>query len=143
MGITDIPPSYDAFETWSRAYEREQFRFTETNQRVGTATRDLFASWFPRVLTPFVRYGIYAMLDDAMISSFGFPQPLPGTRAMLRGSLKLRGRAVRWFPPRRVGHFFTDSRNRTHPTGYEIGALGPPKLVAADQRRELRHSETK
>lgn len=74
MGITDIPPSYDAFETWSRAYEREHFRFTETNQRVGTATRDLFASWFPGLLTPLVRYGIYAMLDEAMISSFGFPQ---------------------------------------------------------------------
>ena len=135
MGITDIPPTYDAFEAWAKDYERDQFRFTEANQRIGSATRDLFASWFPRVVTPMVRYGIYAMLDDVMIASFGFPKPLPLTRPMLRASLKLRGRAVRWLPPRRAAHFFTDNPNRTHRDGYEIAALGPPRLIAAEQRR--------
>ena len=43
MGIADIPPSYEAFEAWSRDYERAQFRFADTNQRIGSATRDLFA----------------------------------------------------------------------------------------------------
>ena len=135
MGIVSIPPSYEAFEAWSRAYEREHFRFADTNQRVGSATRDLFASWFPRIFTPVVRYGIYAMLDDAMISSFGFPRPLPLTRPLLRGALKLRGQAVRWLPPRRVPHFFTDARNRTHTRGYEISRLGPERLVVAEAKR--------
>jgi hypothetical protein len=49
--------------------------------------------------------------------------------------LKLRGRAVRWLPPRKTAHFFTDNRNRTHPDGYAISRLGPPKLVAAEARR--------
>jgi hypothetical protein len=138
MGITDIPSSYQAFEAWSRAYEREQFRFAESNRRVGTSTRDLFASWAPRVLTPVVRYAIYAMLDDDMIAAFGFPKPLPFTRAMLRAALKLRGRVVRWLPPLREAHFFTDDPNRTHPEGYRIGELGPRKLVAAAQRRSER-----
>ena len=135
MGIVDIPPSYEAFEAWSRAYERDQFRFTDTNQRVGAATRDLFASWFPRIVAPVVRYSVYAMLDEAMIASFGFPKPLPMTRRLLTGALKLRGRAVRWLPPRRSPHFFTDGRNRTHRDGYQIAALGPPRLVAAEKRR--------
>jgi hypothetical protein len=135
MGIADIPASYEAFETWSREYERRTFRFADTNQRVGTATRDLFAAWFPRILTPVVRYSIYAMLDDDMINSFGFPRPLPGTRALLRGALKLRGWAVGWLPPLRSPHFFTDDRNRTHPDGYQIDRLGPPKLVAAETKR--------
>jgi hypothetical protein len=135
MGIVDIPPSYEAFEAWSLAYERQHFRFTESNQRVGAATRDLFASWFPRVFTPMVRYGIYAMLDDDMIRSFGFPKPLPLTRPLLRGVLRLRARALRWFPARREAHFFTDDRNRTHPEGYRIAELGPPRLVAADKRQ--------
>lgn len=134
MGIVDIPASYDAFEAWSRAYEREHFRFAESNRRVGTSTRDLFASWAPRALTPIVRYGIYAMLDDAMIASFGFPKPLPLTRRLLRSTLKWRGRVVRWLPPLREPHFFTDDRNRTHPGGYRIRELGPPRLVAAEQR---------
>src|SRR6185503_13460648 len=135
MGIKDIPPSYDAFETWWRNYERDQFRFAETNKGIGSATRDLFASWAPRVFTPFVRYGIYAMLDDVMLESFGFPKPLPMTRGLLHGALKLRGRVIRFFPPRKKAHFFTDNPNRTHRNGYEIGNLGPPKLVAAEQKK--------
>ena len=74
MGITGIPPSYDAFEAWSRDYERRQFRFADTNHRIAVSTRDLFASWFPRIATPIVRYSIYAMLDEAMIASFGFSE---------------------------------------------------------------------
>lgn len=135
MGIVDIPPSYEAFEDWSRDYERQHFWFAETNQRVGTATRELFVTWFPRLLAPFVRYGIYAMLDETMIMAFGFPKPLPGTRPLTRLVLRLRGRAVRWLPPRRTAHFFTDAPNRTHPEGYQISQLGPPRLVAAEERR--------
>ena len=138
MGITGIPDSYEAFEEWKNRYEREQFRFAETNHRVGASTRDLFASWFPRVFTPIVRYSIYAMLDDSMLQAFDFPKPLPLTRSLLRGSLKLRGAFVRFLPARRTPHFFTDDRNRTHPNGYEVSTLGPPKLVAAERRIESR-----
>src|SRR4029078_7429407 len=74
MGIHDIPDSYEAFETWARDYERAQFRFAESNRKIGSATRDLFASWTPRFAAPIVRYGIYALLDDAMIEAFGFPK---------------------------------------------------------------------
>jgi hypothetical protein len=135
MGITGIPGSYEAFEAWSRAFEREHFRFAETNHRVGAATRDLFASWVPRVAAPAVRYGIYAILDDDMLAAFGFPRPLPLTRPVLRGMLRLRGHLVGWLPPRREPHFFTDDRNRTHPKGYEIRELGPERLIAGERRR--------
>ena len=84
---------------------------------------------------PFVRYSIYAMLDDAMIAAFGFPRPLPLTRPLLSAALTLRGRFVRWLPARPRPHFFTDSRNRTYPRGYRISELGPPRLVAAERRR--------
>jgi hypothetical protein len=138
MGITDIPPSYEAFEAWSLAYERKHFQFAASNQRVGTSTRKIFESWAPRVMAPVVRYSIYAMLDDNMITAFGFPKPLPLTRPLLRGALKLRGRVLRFFPPLKEPHFFTDDKNRTHPDGYRIGELGPPKLIAADERRRAR-----
>lgn len=129
MGIHDIPPSYEAFEQWAAEYERVQFRFTESNRRIGTATRNLFASWFPRITAPIVHYCIYALLDDAMLDAFGFPKPLPMVRTLIRLTLKLRGRIVRWLPPRREPHFFTDYPNRTYPQGYEIGKLGPPGLL--------------
>ena len=135
MGIDDIPLTYETFEDWARAYERRTFRFTETNQKIGAATRDLFASWYPRPLAPVVRWAIYALLDDAMLEAFGFPRPLPGARGLIGSMLRLRGRIVRWLPPRRKPNFFTNRPNRTHSQGYEISSLGPPRLVAAERRR--------
>ena len=136
MGIDNIPLTYEAFENWARAYEHRTFRFTETNQKIGAATRDLFASWYPRPLAPVVRWAIHALLDDAMLQAFGFPRPLPGARGLIGGVLRLRGRIVRWLPPRRRSNFFTDRRNRTHLRGYEIASLGPPRLVAAEREKE-------
>ena len=137
MGIDAIPPTYEAFENWAREYEQKTFRYTETNQKIGAATRDLFASWYPKLLAPVVRQAVYALLDDEMLNAFGFPRPLPAMRAVVRGALRLRGRIVRWFPPRRKPDFFTDRRNRTHPRGYRIQSLGPPQLIAADERKSF------
>lgn len=132
MGITDIPESYEAFEAWARAYEREQFRYADSNARIGVATRDLFASWAPRFLAPLVHQSIYALLDPAMRTAFGFPPPHPLVQAFVHGVLRIRARVVRRLPPRRTAHFFTDDRNRTYPGGYRIAALGPPRLVARE-----------
>jgi hypothetical protein len=136
MGIRDIPPAYDAFAAWAAAYERATFRYTESNRRVGVATRDLFAGWYPRPLAPLVRRGIYALLDEPMLEAFGFPRPHPILRRMVGATLAARGRLIRWFPVRRTPNFFTDRRNRTHPKGYEIRDLGPERLREAARRRE-------
>lgn len=141
MGIHDIPSTYDAFQAWAASYEQRHLQFAETNQKIGAATRDLFASWFPRVFTPFVRYGVYALLDDAMIASFGFPKPLPGTRAIVGRTLWLRGRVVRWLPARTKPNFVTDRPNRTHPQGYRISELGPPRLIEAEARKRQTSAE--
>jgi hypothetical protein len=138
MGIRDIPASYEAFAAWSAEYERAQFRFTGTNQRIGAATRDLFASWFPRFTAPVVHYSIYALLDDSLLAAFGFPRPLPLTRPVIAAALRARGALTGLMPPRRSPHFFTDDRNRTHPKGYAIGELGPPRLIEAERRRGAR-----
>jgi mpaB/rubber oxygenase-like protein len=133
MGIRDIPPSYEAFEAWAGNYERAQFRYTEENRGIGTATRELFASWYPSFSRPLVRQAIHALLDDAMLAAFGFPRPLPLSRQAVGAVLELRGRLVRWLPPRRAPNFFTDRPNRTHPAGYRIADLGPPRLVAREK----------
>ncbi len=135
MGIEHIPPSYEAFEEWSRAYEKKTFRYTETNRNIGAATRDLFASWYPRPLVPLVRQAIHALLDNEMLDAFGFPRPMPGVRALIGGILRARARIVRWMPPRREPNFFTDRPNRTHLQGYSIDALGPPRLIQAQRER--------
>jgi hypothetical protein len=128
MGIREIPETYEKFQQFACDYERANFRFAETNQRIGAATRDLFASWMPRIFAPLVRWGIYALLDDAMLASFGFPRPFGFMRQLVSGALKLRGRIVRILPARKTPNFFTDRRNRTYPRGYEIVELGPPNV---------------
>src|SRR5437867_3860856 len=74
MNIKELPTDYDSFERFNREYERQHYRFTESNRRVGAATRELFVSWFPRFAAPVVRSTIYALLDDPLIDAFGFPR---------------------------------------------------------------------
>jgi len=136
MGIREIPPSYETFEAWAAGYERQTFRYTDSNRKIGEATRDLFAGWYPKVLAPVVHQAIYALLDDTMRDAFGFPRPHPLLSRMVLGSLVLRGRLVRWLPVRRRARFFTDGRNRTHPKGYEIAGLGPERLRDAERRKQ-------
>jgi hypothetical protein len=82
-----------------------------------------------------VRYTIYAMLDDKMLESFGFPKPFPIARMLVDKSLRLRGRLIRFLPPRKEPHFFMDNKNRTYAHGYTIKKLGPPKLVEREERQ--------
>ena len=125
MGIGDVPPSYEAFEVYNIEYERDHFRFAESNHRVGLATRELFAGWFPRPLRPLVHSAIYALLDDTLIEAFGFPRPTAAMRRLVEGALKVRSRALRLTPARRRPRLRTELRHRSYPEGYRVEALGP------------------
>jgi ER-bound oxygenase mpaB/B'/Rubber oxygenase, catalytic domain len=126
MNIRDIPADYNVFERFNKDYEREHYRFTEANQRVGTATRELFVGWFPYFLAPVVRSAIYALLEDRLIEAFGFPQPSPLMRWLVPGALRLRAGCLRLLPPRRKPRLRTETGNPTYPNGYVIEHLGPP-----------------
>jgi uncharacterized protein (DUF2236 family) len=126
MGIRDIPADYAEFERYNIEYERRQFRYTESNRRVGAATVEMFASWFPRVSRPLVRHAIYALLDDAVIDGFGFPRPSLAMRRAVGAALRLRARFVGRLPARRRPRLRTEMRHRSYPRGYRIEELGPP-----------------
>ena len=126
MNIRDIPVGYDVFERFNKDYEREHYRFTEANRRVGAATRELFASWFPRFLAPVVRSAIYALLDDRLIEAFGFPEPSRLMRRLVPGALRLRAGFVCLLPPLKEPRLRTEMGHPTYPQGYVIEHLGPP-----------------
>ena len=125
MNMKDLPADYESFEQFNRKYEHEHFRFTESNRRVGAATREMFVSWFPRLLRPLVRPGIHAILDEEMIRCFGFPRPSRLLRWLLTGTLKMRAFVLRWLPRRRRPFLRTAMKHRTYPDGYQIDKLGP------------------
>jgi hypothetical protein len=132
MNIKDIPADYKAFERFNVDYEREHFRYAETNALVGAATRDMFLSWFSRPLRPLVGPVINALMDEPLLTAFGFPRPSPSLRRLVEGALRLRGRAVRFLPARRRPVIRTELKHRSYPHGYRIEELGPPAAHSAD-----------
>lgn len=129
MGIQSIPDSYEAFEQYNLEYEREHFHYSESNQRVGESTLRLFLSWFPKPLRSLIQPFTYAIMDDRMIQAFGFPSPQPWQRRLLEQSLRMRGKLLRYFPPRQTPSFYSDEPQRSYPQGYDLTDLGPPKLL--------------
>jgi hypothetical protein len=125
MHIQNIPETYEELERYNREYEKENFRYSQTNQKLGEATRDLFLSWFPGWMRLPLKPLVYALLDETMLDAFGFEHPSPFLRFFLANLLKIRARLLRFFPPRNQPHFFVDHPIRSYPNGYEIANLGP------------------
>lgn len=128
MSIKNIPEDYTTLEQFNRDYEMQHYRFTEANQRVGAATRELFVSWFPWFLSPLVRSVIYSLLDDPLIDAFGFPRPSRLMRRVVPGALRLRAALAGLLPPHRRPRLRTEMAHPSYPEGYVIERLGPPEI---------------
>ncbi|MFI1970886.1 peptidase [Streptomyces cinnamoneus] len=125
MGIQDIPSTYADFEHCLDAYEREHFGWCEGGRRVSDATLELMASWYPRPLAPLVRGASLALLDDALLEAFRYERPHPAARALVRGALRARSKAVRLLPPRRTPHYARHNPEiKGYPNGYVVTELG-------------------
>ena len=125
MGIRDLPESYEAFEQFNRAFEREHFKYSPDNELIATATRNLFLSWFlPKWLYKVGAPFVHALMDDALLSAVGMRPAPRWLQAFVRGSLRLRGKWVGLLPPSRRPRLLTRIPTPTYPKGYEIGELG-------------------
>ena len=127
MNIKNIPPDYGRFERFNLDYEARHCRYSEANQRVGSATRELMVSWFPRFLAPLVRSAIYSLLDPHALAAFGFPQPIGAVRWLIIRALRLRGWCASYFSGGRRPRLRTEMVHRSYPAGYRIEDLGPPR----------------
>jgi hypothetical protein len=124
MNIKDIPGSYDAFEQFNLAYEREHFQYGETNRHIADKTLEVFLSWYPRVLSPVVAAVIYSLLDEPVRAAHDWPRPSELTRRLVVAGLKARAAALRYLPRRRRPHLLTEVRHRTYRRGYNLTELG-------------------
>lgn len=129
MGIRDIPADYAAFEQFNRVTELARFSYAESNMRIGSATRELFASWFPFWLRPLVRRVIHAMLDEPVREAFGFPQASRTLRATVSVALRLRALVLRVLPRRRTPRLRTQMVHPSYPQGYQLNQIGPDWLT--------------
>ncbi|WP_181387482.1 oxygenase MpaB family protein [Streptomyces sp. Act143] len=125
LGIKDIPGTYEEFEACLDAYEEAHFGWDEEARRVSDATLDLMASWYPRALAPLLRTSTLALLDEPLLRAFRYPAPGAATRRLVRGAVRLRGRAVRLLPPRSAPHFARQNWEiKGYPDGYRLADLG-------------------
>ena len=124
MGIRGIPADYAGFERLLTETERDRFAFDEANRRVALATLRIFAGWFPRPLRGIAVRTVVAMLDEPLRAALGLPPVSPLLTGAVRTGLRLRGRAVRWFPVRPDSRPSTP-KPRTYPLGWLLEHLGP------------------
>jgi hypothetical protein len=121
MNISNIPETFSEFERFNEEYEQVNFTYSDTNRRIGEATRDLFLSWYPAGTHFILKPVIYALLDDRMLDAFGFEHPHLWLRVVVDNSLKIRSKLLKFLPPNKQSKFFIDSPIRSYPDGYEIG----------------------
>lgn len=125
MGIKDIPADYAGFAELMDSYERETYVFDTKARAVADSTLDLFVTFYPRLLRPVMRRFSIALLDDHLREAFDYPKPSALMTRLAHGSLVVRGRLLRFFPPRRKPKYLRDThRIRSYPGGFMIERLG-------------------
>lgn len=126
MGIQDIPEDYADFEAFSLAYEAANFRYADSNRRVGEAVLAMFCGNAPAPLRPAVKSAILALLDGEALDAFGFRQPAALLRSVVESGLRLRARLLHYLPKRQRPRLRSRRKHLSHPAGYVIEQLGPP-----------------
>ena len=125
MGIKDIPEDLAGFEELMDSYEAQHFAPDPKTRAVADATLELLVSFYPRILAKPVEVFSRALMDDALLAAFEYEKPSRLAVALARGGLRLRGRVVRFMPPRRKPRHAKDlKRIKTYPGGFMVERLG-------------------
>jgi ER-bound oxygenase mpaB/B'/Rubber oxygenase, catalytic domain len=124
MGIRDLPPTLDELERFNVTYERDRFRYADSNRAVADATLRVFVRWYPAPLRPLVDLFVRALLEDAVLDAFGYRRPARWARALVFAALRVRAAVLRRAPRRRRPHLITEDRIRSYPHGYRVEELG-------------------
>lgn len=125
MHIRDIPEDIREFERYNRNYEAQHFGYADTNQRIGSITRDLLLGFYlPRRIIPLGRPIVHALMDKPLLRAMGFPQPPDLLRRTVVAALKLRAWVLERLPERRKPHLLTKVKRPTYPEGYRVEELG-------------------
>jgi hypothetical protein len=125
MGIKDVPDDYQGFEELLDGYEAEHFAFDEGGRRVADATMRLMQTFYPSVAARPMEVFSRALMDDPLLTAFGYRKPPRAVVAASRAALRLRGRVLAQLPARRTALTTADMpRIRSYPHGVDIEQLG-------------------
>lgn len=131
MGIQNMPDDLADLMHWNAEFEAARFRFSDTNRRIGTATRDLLLVFYlPRWLIRVGRPVVHAFLDRPLRESTGFPPAPDWLRRVLWGALRTRANLLRWLPLRRKPRWLTKLPRQTYPEDHRIEELATFRRAA-------------
>lgn len=137
MGIKGLPTTYDGYLALLVDFERRHFAHDPANTRLTEASIRIAREVAPAPLKPFIRRITIAMFDEPLRQALGMPrQPAWFVRAVHAG-LRLRGRLLRFAPPRRTAYAH---RPTSYPTGYRLADLGP--IAMLDDLNRVRGMKT-
>ncbi|MFD6608656.1 oxygenase MpaB family protein [Micromonospora chalcea] len=126
MGITDIPGSYEEFETWFDAYDAVHLTPNDDAAAIERATRSLLLGRIPRFLAPLGDGLVSAMYDDRLRRATRVNAPASPLGVSLHLALKTRSWLKRWIGSAPPAPLFSHGiQTKSYPDGYEIGQLGP------------------
>ncbi|MEV4813289.1 oxygenase MpaB family protein [Micromonospora avicenniae] len=133
MGITDIPDSYEAFETWFDAHDAAHLTPNHDAAAIERATRMLMLTRIPRPLAPLGNALVSAVYDKRLRGATHVAAPAWPVGVGLHVALRSRSRLQRWFgKPPRTALFADGIRTKTYPDGYQISQLGPQQRQPTD-----------
>jgi hypothetical protein len=125
MGIKDLPSTYAEYERLHDDYEAERFAPHPSNTRVAEASIRIVTAWHARPLRPLVRRLTIAMLDEPLRVALGLPRQPGWLVSAVDAAVRVRGRLVRFLPPRALDRPYRHDPGRTYPFGYTLADLGP------------------
>lgn len=125
MAIRDIPETFEEFYELFDNYERAYFSYSEGGRRVSDATLNHMVSFSPKWQQPIMRRFTMGLLDDRLITAFGYDRPSRLMRGAASLALRARATVVRFMPPRQEPKWARNSPNiRSYPDGYQPDRIG-------------------
>lgn len=128
MGIKGLPSTYDGYLQLLLDYERTHFSPDPANTALAEASISIARAVAPAPIRPLVRRVTIALMDEPLRTVLGLPsQPRPFV-SLVRRLLDLRGRVLRFAPPRAEPYLH---KPVTYPNGHRLSDLGPLSMLDA------------
>lgn len=125
MGIGDLPTTYADFARLMDTYEAAHFAYDEGGRAVADSTLALMATFHPRAVGWAMNTFGRSFMDDALLAALQYAPPPRAVGMLARGAMRVRGRALRFFPARREPLRIQDKPNiRSYPDGFSVEELG-------------------
>ena len=126
MGIRGLPSTYEGYLQLLLDHERAHFSPDPANTALAEASIDIARKVAPLPVRPLVRRITIALMDEPLRVALDMPAQPRWFVSLVRRSLGLRGRLLRFAPPRKRPYLH---RAATYPAGHRLDDLGPFSML--------------